>query len=161
MTAGTSVSKLIYDQLEQPGLIPAQAPGGLIRAARPPADPVASWQASPSTRCCISQPAGSSGHAKPQDPERAPEAGERTGYRAAELAIMSRNFSGPHEPYAQLRRAFVYKDKPTQTPPTSPVIQSVPACPAGGKQRLSVRGLGDRTPTVLPGRQLSAAGSSC
>jgi putative two-component system protein, hydrogenase maturation factor HypX/HoxX len=38
-------------------------------------------------------------------------------YRAAELAIMRRNFSGPQEPYAQLRRAFVYKDKPTQTPP--------------------------------------------
>ena len=38
------------------------------------------------------------------------------GYRAAELAIMSRNFSGPDEPYARLRRAFVYKDKPTKTP---------------------------------------------
>src|SRR5262245_43473209 len=38
-------------------------------------------------------------------------------YRAAELAIMSRNFSGPGEPYARLRRAFVYKDKPAQTPP--------------------------------------------
>ena len=38
-------------------------------------------------------------------------------YRAAELAIMSRNFSGPGQPYPRLRRAFVYKDKPTQTPP--------------------------------------------
>jgi putative two-component system protein, hydrogenase maturation factor HypX/HoxX len=38
-------------------------------------------------------------------------------YRAAELAIMSRNFSGPGEPYARLRRAFVYKDKLAQTPP--------------------------------------------
>jgi putative two-component system hydrogenase maturation factor HypX/HoxX len=38
-------------------------------------------------------------------------------YRAAELAIMSRNFSGPGEPYPQLRRAFVYKHKPTLTPP--------------------------------------------
>ena len=38
-------------------------------------------------------------------------------YRAAELAIMRRNFSGPGEPHAQLRRAFVRKDKPTQTPP--------------------------------------------
>jgi putative two-component system hydrogenase maturation factor HypX/HoxX len=37
-------------------------------------------------------------------------------YRAAELAIMRRNFSGPDEPYGQLRRAFVYKHKPTQTP---------------------------------------------
>jgi len=37
-------------------------------------------------------------------------------YRAAELAIMLRNFSGPGEPYPQLRRAFVYKHKPTQTP---------------------------------------------
>jgi putative two-component system hydrogenase maturation factor HypX/HoxX len=38
-------------------------------------------------------------------------------YRAAELAIMSRNFSGPGEPHPQLRRAFVYKHKPTGTPP--------------------------------------------
>ena len=38
-------------------------------------------------------------------------------YRAAELAIMSRNFSGPGEPYAQLRQAFVYKEKPPRTPP--------------------------------------------
>jgi len=38
-------------------------------------------------------------------------------YRAAELAIISRNFSGPGEPYPQLRRAFVYKHKPARTPP--------------------------------------------
>jgi putative two-component system protein, hydrogenase maturation factor HypX/HoxX len=38
-------------------------------------------------------------------------------YRAAELAIMRRNFSGLDEPYAQLRRAFVCKRKPTRTPP--------------------------------------------
>ncbi len=38
-------------------------------------------------------------------------------YRAAELAIMRRNFSGPHEPYPELRRAFVYKEKPLRTPP--------------------------------------------
>ena len=38
-------------------------------------------------------------------------------YRTAELAIMSRNFSGPCEPYAELRRAFVYKEKPRRTPP--------------------------------------------
>ena len=38
-------------------------------------------------------------------------------YRAAELAIMKHNFSSPYEPYPQLRRAFVYKHKPTQTPP--------------------------------------------
>ena len=38
-------------------------------------------------------------------------------YRHQELAVMSRNFFGPQEPYAQLRRAFVYKDRPTQTPP--------------------------------------------
>ena len=37
-------------------------------------------------------------------------------YRAAELAIMARNFSDPHEPYARLRQAFVYKEKPTHTP---------------------------------------------
>jgi putative two-component system protein, hydrogenase maturation factor HypX/HoxX len=38
-------------------------------------------------------------------------------YRAAELAVMSRNFFDPREPYAELRRAFVYKDKPAHTPP--------------------------------------------
>ena len=37
-------------------------------------------------------------------------------YRAAELAIMRRNFSGPGEAYPELRRAFVYKHKPTRTP---------------------------------------------
>ena len=37
-------------------------------------------------------------------------------YRAAELAVMRRNFAGPHEPYARLRRAFVYKEKPAHTP---------------------------------------------
>jgi hypothetical protein len=30
---------------------------------------------------------------------------------------MSRNFFDPAEPYAELRRAFVYKEKPTHTPP--------------------------------------------
>jgi putative two-component system protein, hydrogenase maturation factor HypX/HoxX len=38
-------------------------------------------------------------------------------YRQAELAIMRRNFSDPGEPYPRLRRAFVYKHKPTRTPP--------------------------------------------
>ena len=38
-------------------------------------------------------------------------------YRTAELAIMKRNFFAPSEPYPQLRHAFVYKHKPTQTPP--------------------------------------------
>jgi len=30
---------------------------------------------------------------------------------------MSRNFSDKHEPYPHLRRAFVYKEKPSHTPP--------------------------------------------
>jgi putative two-component system hydrogenase maturation factor HypX/HoxX len=38
-------------------------------------------------------------------------------YRAAELAAMARNFFDPAEPYAGLRRAFVYKEKPSHTPP--------------------------------------------
>ena len=38
-------------------------------------------------------------------------------YRAAELAIMSHNFTGPREPYPQLRQAFVHKEKPLRTPP--------------------------------------------
>ena len=37
-------------------------------------------------------------------------------YRQAELAVMSRNFYEPDEPYPQLRRAFVYKQKPARTP---------------------------------------------
>ena len=36
--------------------------------------------------------------------------------RAAELAIMHRNFTGPGEPYPRLRHAFVYKHKPAETP---------------------------------------------
>jgi putative two-component system hydrogenase maturation factor HypX/HoxX len=31
--------------------------------------------------------------------------------------MMYRNFYDPREPYAQLRRAFVYKQRPTRTPP--------------------------------------------
>jgi putative two-component system hydrogenase maturation factor HypX/HoxX len=38
-------------------------------------------------------------------------------YRAAELAVMYRNFFDPREPHAALRRAFVYKHKPSRTPP--------------------------------------------
>jgi putative two-component system protein, hydrogenase maturation factor HypX/HoxX len=38
-------------------------------------------------------------------------------YRAAELTVMSRNFTGSHEPYPELRRAFVCKEKPVRTPP--------------------------------------------
>ena len=38
-------------------------------------------------------------------------------YRQAELAIMGRNFFDPREPYRRLRRAFVYQQKPAQTPP--------------------------------------------
>jgi putative two-component system hydrogenase maturation factor HypX/HoxX len=46
---------------------------------------------------------------------------------------VSRNFSDPREPYARLRRAFVYKEKPTHTPPhlarhrTQPQGTSAPA----------------------------------
>ena len=32
-------------------------------------------------------------------------------YRAAEPAIIKRNFSAPHEPYPELRRAFVFKKR--------------------------------------------------
>jgi putative two-component system hydrogenase maturation factor HypX/HoxX len=38
-------------------------------------------------------------------------------YRKAELATMRRNFFDPRQPYTRLRRAFVYKEKPAQTPP--------------------------------------------
>jgi putative two-component system hydrogenase maturation factor HypX/HoxX len=52
------------------------------------------------------------------------------GYRAAELAVMRRNFSAPSEPYAELRRAFVYKDKPTCTPPHL-ARHRIPSLPSG------------------------------
>ena len=55
---------------------------------------------------------------------------------AEELAIMRRNFYDPREPYAQLRRAFVYKQKPARTPPTSPATGPPPAAPSpGGRSR--------------------------
>jgi hypothetical protein len=38
---------------------------------------------------------------------------------------MSRNFFHPREPYARLRRAFIYKDKPSQTPATSPAAKPI------------------------------------
>src|SRR5215813_8844916 len=38
-------------------------------------------------------------------------------YRQTELAMMYRNFYDPREPYAKLRRAFVYKQRPARTPP--------------------------------------------
>ncbi|MGP7997738.1 MAG: hydrogenase maturation protein [Streptosporangiaceae bacterium] len=57
--------------------------------------------------------------------------------RAAELARMSRNFSGPDEPYARLRHAFVYKHKPTRTPPHLSGHRSGPA-------QVPVNGLRDR-----------------
>ena len=64
------------------------------------------------------------------------------GYRAAELAIMRRNFAGA--PYPQLRRAFVYKDKPTCTPPhlARHRIAALPSGPArsGGRRVASVVG---------------------
>lgn len=41
-------------------------------------------------------------------------------YRHAELAAMARNFFDPSEPYAGLRRAFVYKDKPQRTHASRP-----------------------------------------
>jgi putative two-component system protein, hydrogenase maturation factor HypX/HoxX len=37
-------------------------------------------------------------------------------YRQAELDVMSQNFFDSLEPYADLRRAFVYKHRPTRTP---------------------------------------------
>ena len=51
-------------------------------------------------------------------------------YRAAELAVMARNFSDPHEPYAGLRRAFVYKEKPSHTPPHLALHRTHPQRPA-------------------------------
>ena len=55
-------------------------------------------------------------------------------YRAAELAIMSRNFSDPREPYTHLRRAFVYKEKPSHTPPHLARHRS--QCPDGDPRNL-------------------------
>jgi putative two-component system hydrogenase maturation factor HypX/HoxX len=49
-------------------------------------------------------------------------------YRAAELAVMARNFFDPAEPYAELRRAFVYKEKPSCTPPHLARHRADPQC---------------------------------
>jgi len=63
--------------------------------------------------------------------------GQRTlaGHRNAELAVMRRDFSEP--PYAELRRAFVYKDKPTCTPPhlARHRIAALPSVPAPSQER--------------------------
>jgi putative two-component system hydrogenase maturation factor HypX/HoxX len=76
-------------------------------------------------------------------------------YRAAELAVMSRNFSSPGEPYAQLRRAFVYKEKPSRTPPHLTRDRTGPV-PSGPR-----RGQGS-TPGTRDIRTLKALGhSSC
>jgi putative two-component system protein, hydrogenase maturation factor HypX/HoxX len=73
-------------------------------------------------------------------------------YRAAELAIMSRNFSGPGEPYPELRRAFVYKHKPTRTPPHltrhPPLSRHGDPRPPGAQEAL---GMLDRQPGRLEG----------
>jgi putative two-component system protein, hydrogenase maturation factor HypX/HoxX len=53
-------------------------------------------------------------------------------YRQAELAAMSRNFFDPREPYARLRRAFVYKDKPARTPLHLPGRRAWAARPVAG-----------------------------
>ena len=63
-------------------------------------------------------------------------------YRAAELAIMRRNFSSPGEPYPQLRRAFVYKHKPTRTPPHLTRDHIAPASPGPGSGSWPRRGDG-------------------
>ena len=66
-------------------------------------------------------------------------------YRAAELASMSRNFTGPREPYPQLRQAFVHKEKPLRTPrPTWPGTGPGPSLPVPGDTQDS------RWPTSLP-----------
>ena len=65
-------------------------------------------------------------------------------YRAAELAIMNRNFSDPGEPYARLRRAFVYKEKPSRTPLHLARHRTQPHPPESAR----------------PGRQLALAGAT-
>jgi hypothetical protein len=49
--------------------------------------------------------------------------------------MMSRNFSGPDEPYARLRHAFVYKHKPTRTPPHLSRHRSGPGHSQPGRSR--------------------------
>jgi putative two-component system protein, hydrogenase maturation factor HypX/HoxX len=68
-------------------------------------------------------------------------------YRAEELAAMRRNFSGPGEPYAQLRRAFVYKERPSHTPPHLARHRTHPPAPRHGQSRPS------RQPSPWPARQ--------
>ncbi len=55
-------------------------------------------------------------------------------YRAAELAVMARNFFDPREPYAELRRAFVYKESHrTPRPPPHPGPRCLGQTSPGGQ----------------------------
>jgi hypothetical protein len=56
-------------------------------------------------------------------------------YRQTELAMMCRNFYDPREPYAELRHAFVYKQRPTRTPPHLSRHQARPGHFRSGRSR--------------------------
>ena len=61
---------------------------------------------------------------------------------------MSRNFSDPGEPYARLRRAFVYKEKPSHTPlhlARHRTYSPQPSCPG---RSLALAGASSQAPTA-------------
>ncbi|MFF4582509.1 enoyl-CoA hydratase-related protein [Streptomyces sp. NPDC001389] len=62
-----------------------------------------------------------------QDEARRPLAA----YREAELTRMKRTFDDPHAPYHALRRAFVRKEPPRETPPH--LTRRTPPAPGGGR----------------------------
>ena len=84
-------------------------------------------------------------------------------YRAAELAIMNRNFSDPREPYARLRRAFVYKEKPSRTPLHLARHRAQPQCPEPSRpaRHLAQAGAGVLCRTDRGSRHSGCGGSSC
>jgi putative two-component system hydrogenase maturation factor HypX/HoxX len=56
-------------------------------------------------------------------------------YRQTELAEMYRNFYDPREPYAELRHAFVHKQRPARTPPHLSRPQARPGPLCSGRSR--------------------------
>ena len=76
---------------------------------------------------------------------------------------MNRNFSDPREPYARLRRAFVYKEKPSRTPLHLARHRAQPQCPEPSRpaRHLAQAGAGVLCRTDRGSRHSGCGGSSC
>ena len=76
---------------------------------------------------------------------------------------MNRNFSDPRELYARLRRAFVYKEKPSRTPLHLARHRAQPQCPEPSRpaRHLAQAGAGVLCRTDCGSRHSGCGGSSC